>query len=496
MAEIPTFRLSEFTKILEDFFAKKFYGRKANIIAEISSHKRYPSKRWHFFDVVEKAKNEDRLLAKMNAVAWKEGYSRIESFERETGQTFTDGIEVLLTCELSFTGSYGLKLTVLDIDASFTLGQLEQRKREVLRKLLDRHPKTVSYRDGTYVTANQGLLMPRVIKRVAVVSSPGAAGYEDFIHTLESNVFGYTFRLDKYYAPVQGRDAANMLTRRLAELRERQNDYDLIVMLRGGGAQTDLFVFDDYALNREIARMPVPLWTGIGHQRDITIADLFAHTSHKTPTRVAEAIVQHNRTAEDALLDLRERVLFAGRENLEASRSLLRQASLRLTARAPRLLNRRKEGLTELGNRVKSAGTVRVVNRRNELREQRQTLKWLAEQRIRTERRELHSIAAELGDLAQARLKAAKRELAEQKRILPSRALHILKWQKGLLGHASSILKMADPENILKRGFALIKLEGRVVADPSSIPQNQEIEIVTHARELRANVTANKKREA
>lgn len=496
MADIPTLRLSELTKSLEDFFAKKFYGRKVNVIAEISSHKAYPSKKWHFFDLVEKAKNEDRLVAKMSAVAWRDGFSRIEVFERETGQRFTDGIEVLLTCELSFNGLYGLKLTVVDIDTAYTLGQLEQHRREVLRKLLDRHPQHVSYREGAYITANQGLLLPRIVKRVAVVSSPGAAGYEDFIHTLSSNVFGYTFVLDKYYAPVQGRDAARLLTRRLAELETRANDYDLVVVLRGGGAQTDLFVFDDYALNREIARLPIPLWTGIGHQRDVTIADLFAHTSHKTPTRVAEAIVQHNRAAEDALLDLRERFLFAGRENFEMSRTLLRQASIRLTARAPRLLGLRKEQLSEKGNRVKSAGAMRVVNRKNELNAYKQQLTWRADQLLRNERRELAGMTADLGRLSRDRLKGAARDLNDQKRILPVRALHILKWQKGLLGHASSILRMADPENILKRGFALLKHEGRVVADPSSIPQNQEIEIVTHTHALRAKVTANKKRES
>lgn len=462
MAHGAPMKLSELTGSLESWFEKRFTGRHVQVIAEVSNHKAYAARNWHFFDLIEKAPGADRLVAKMSAVAWRPGFLAIQQFEKETGQRFTDGIEVLLTCELSFSGQYGLKLTVLDIDPAYTMGQMERRRREILQRLLSRHPQHVQLREGTYLTTNQGILTRSVIRNIAVVSSPGAAGYEDFMHTLTNNAFGYTFAIDAYYARVQGLEAAPMLARRLVEIAEKSNSYDLIVIIRGGGAQTDLFVFDDYTLNREIASHPVPIWTGIGHQRDVTIADLFAHTSHKTPTKVAEAILRVNREAEERVAMLRERLLTSARECLKTKKETLSRASLTLTGRTPSLLRDRNRALLDLTGRARAAARRELEQRHSELSTFRRLLLTHGRFALRNAERSIVELKLRLSPLAQRQLRQRVEQLETMRKMMA----------------------LADPDRILRRGFALIRHEGKLITTASDLPKGAKLEVQLHREQL------------
>lgn len=455
MANGQPMKLSELTGSLETWFEKRFKGRQVQVIAEVSNHKAYPSRQWHFFDLIEKAPGADRLVAKMNAVAWRPGFLAIEQFEKTAGQRFTDGIEVLLTCELAFNGQYGLKLNVIDIDPAYTMGQMERRRRETLQRLVLRNPRHVQLKDGAYVTSNQGVLNNVVIRRIAVISSPGAAGYEDFMHTLTNNAFGYTFSIDAYYARVQGLDAAPMLARRLAEIASQPDNYDLVVIIRGGGAQTDLFVFDDYVLNREIAMHPIPVWTGIGHQRDVTIADLFAHTAHKTPTKVAEAILHLNRSAEERVAFLRERLLASAREGVKNKRQALSKASLTLTGRAPALIRDKNKAIIDLTGRMRAAARRSVEHTRSELNSSRRIL-------------------ATHGRFA---LLNAERSVAEVKKRLEPLAQRQLRRHAERLEALRKMVALADPERVVKRGFALIRFEGKVITSAAELPLGAKLDL-------------------
>ena len=274
------------------------------VLADVASHKFHAPKGFHYFDLVEKG--DRNLLAKVNAVAWSEGAARIRDFERQTGQRFGDDIHVLACVRVDFHALYGLKLTLIDVDAHFTLGQLEAQRQAVFERLLQEAPKDVWKVGDRYMTSNKTLRLPRVIQRIAVVASERSAGYEDFRHSLTSHSLGYSFRLTPFDTLVQGPSNAIAIVRRLAEISTRQDEFDAVVIVRGGGAQTDLLIFDQYEVARAVAGLRIPVLTGIGHLRNETITDMMAHTATKTPTECADTIINHNRSFEDQLLQLRQ----------------------------------------------------------------------------------------------------------------------------------------------------------------------------------------------
>ncbi|WP_306642866.1 exodeoxyribonuclease VII large subunit [Sanyastnella coralliicola] len=464
--ESPTLKLSELTNALDDFFQKRFSGRTFWVIGEVSGHKAYPNRSWHFFDLIEKEEGADRLKAKMQVVAWSPGFAAISRFERETGQRFTSGLEVMIKAEVSFHQQYGLKLTVIDMNAAFTMGQMERKRRETLEKLVKRYPDFIQKVGDTFHTQNQDLALPRIIKRIAVITSPGAAGYEDFMHSLEGNPYGYTFHVDLFFSRVQGLEAGITLSRRMYEISSNPDPYDLAVMIRGGGAQTDLFVFDDFGLNREVAKSEVPLWAGIGHQRDQTIVDLFCHTSHKTPTKVAEAILLHNRRSEEHVAGLREALMISGKEIIDQNKSELRQTSLSISALVPRILHRQQRSIAEFFNVIQRYGVKNISSRKTAL----------------------NVLFASIKPTLRARILHENRQVFEKQSKLIQLQEHQLDREHMKLEQIQQIIRLSDPRKLLKKGYTLLSVDGKIVKDASELKAGDAIEIETHAEKIAAEV--------
>ena len=235
------------------------------------------------------------ILAKFSGSAWGTGSQKIAEFEKATGQRFTGGLNVLVKVTVKYQAAYGLQLTLQDIGINFTLGALEQQRQATLLRLVKDNAEHIRIEDGRLKTSNQSLVLNRVIQRIAVISSSTSAGFQDFQHTLENNGWGFSFTVDPYFALIQGDHNAAGLVDKIIEVYRSGVSSDALVIIRGGGAQTDFLIFDHYAIARAIARFPIPVITGIGHQKNETIADLVAHTATKTPTKAAEFIIAHNR---------------------------------------------------------------------------------------------------------------------------------------------------------------------------------------------------------
>ena len=202
-------------------------------------------------------------------------------FEQETGQSFTSGIKVLVEVSVEFHELYGYSLTVLDIDPTYTVGDMERKRREILRQLEE---------EGV-IDLNKELEIPMLPQRVAVISSATAAGYGDFCNQLANNPRGYGFRTELFPAIMQGERVEESVIAALDAIYERMEEFDVVVIIRGGGATSDLSGFDTYALAANVAQFPLPIITGIGHERDDTILDMVAHTRVKTPTAAAEYLI-------------------------------------------------------------------------------------------------------------------------------------------------------------------------------------------------------------
>ena len=248
-----------------------------------------------YLDLIEK--NGDYLYAKIRATIWCNTFRGLGGwFESMTGEALRPGLKVLAQVSVSFHHLYGLSLNVKDIDAQYTLGERALKRQEVVNQLVE---------DGVF-DMNQGLSLTDTPQKLAVISSPTAAGLEDFMEQLKENRFGYGFSVDLFKAKMQGNEAGDSIIQALHQVfihceQEQETNYDCVIIIRGGGAQVDLDCFDSYDVAAHVAQFPIPVVTGIGHERDETVIDLIAHTRMKTPTAVAEFLVGRLHTFEVSL---------------------------------------------------------------------------------------------------------------------------------------------------------------------------------------------------
>ena len=265
---------AEIQEVVENDLLERYWVR-----AEIASL----SARGHcYMELVEKAE-DNMLAAKVRATCWSNVYSLLSAyFIQETGQTLRVGMQVLVEVSVTFHPVYGLSLNVWNIDPTYTQGDLAKQRQATISRLTE---------DGV-MDLQQSLKLPTLIHKVAVISAADAAGYGDFCDQLQNNRFGVKFELELFAATMQGDHAPKSIIKALNEIVSEEEKWDIVVIIRGGGATTDLGCFDDYELASHCAQFPLPILSGIGHTRDMSIVDMVAHTSVKTPTAAAEWLIE------------------------------------------------------------------------------------------------------------------------------------------------------------------------------------------------------------
>lgn len=235
-----------------------------------------------YIELVQKAERGNALLAKARGTIWANVYKILKPyFEQATGQLFTAGLKVLLQVSVEYHEQYGLSLTVQDIDPTYTLGDMARRRREIILQLEE---------EGV-LTLNKELALPVLPQRIAVISAAGAAGYGDFCDQLLGNPYGFVFYPRLFPAVMQGDRVEETIIATLDRIAAQRERWDVVVIIRGGGATSDLSGFDTYDLAVNCAQFPLPIITGIGHERDDTVLDMVAHTRVKTPTAAAEHLI-------------------------------------------------------------------------------------------------------------------------------------------------------------------------------------------------------------
>ena len=360
-------RLSQLTATVAAAVNKAFAQQQFWVVADVTSHTFKSESDYHYFDLVEKDPNSNRLIAKISAKAWGSGSDSIANFQLITGQRFTNNIQVLVQVSVQYHAVYGLQLNLIDIDVHFTLGVLEQQRLATLEKLLLENPDFIEKAGDLYITHNKRLPLPRVIQRIAVVSSKTSAGWQDFRHTLENNANGYNFFVDDYFTVVQGEANVQQLVDRLVDVFRSGKPYDAVVIIRGGGAQTDFLIFDHYLVGKAIAKFPIPVITGIGHQKNETIADLMAHLATKTPTKAAEFIIGHNRTFEEALVVFQKNIIIKSQQQFSGGFQRLGQLHSLIVNQSRSVLYSRSIELTTLASNIKTFRSIFIKNQQTHL---------------------------------------------------------------------------------------------------------------------------------
>lgn len=235
-----------------------------------------------YLNLIEKPDEESNPIAEMRAIIWANKYRLIASyFEDETGCQLSVGMKIMVLVTVEFHPVYGMSLCITDINPVYTIGEDEKRRMNIIRQLEE---------DGV-MDMNKSIELPSVVQRIAVISSETAAGYQDFMSQLANNQYNIAFQTELFSAYMQGEQTESSIVAQLENIAQRESDFDAVVIIRGGGSRADLRWFDNYNIANNIAQFPLPVITGIGHDKDQSISDLVANTSVKTPTAAAEFII-------------------------------------------------------------------------------------------------------------------------------------------------------------------------------------------------------------
>ena len=329
----------------------------------------------HFYgELVQKDEESDRIIARARITCWSRTYNLLRlRFQKEAGEALRKGLQVKLLVKVNFHEQYGYSLNVLDIDSTFTLGDLARRRREILIQLEN---------DGI-LHDNQELPLPRLLRRIAVVSSATAAGYGDFCHQLEQNDYGFHFDVRLFPSVMQGDGVPEGIISALEAIlspslgEDGGGHFDLVVIIRGGGASSDLSDFDSYELAACIAQYPLPVVTGIGHERDETVLDYVAHTRVKTPTAAAAFIIEHQ--AEEAALldDLYQRITHSARERIQREKQRMERQQAVLPLLFTNAIQGKQSRLALLRQRLLAACPGRIEREQHRLQLMKQRLESL-----------------------------------------------------------------------------------------------------------------------
>lgn len=274
-----------------------------------------------YIELVQRDEATGELVAKARGTIWARIYSLLSPyFLEQTGHRFTQGLKVLLQVSVNFHELYGYTLDVCDIEPAYTIGDMARKRQMVIRQLTD---------EGV-INLNKELPFPLLPQRVAVISSSAAAGYGDFCDQLHNNAYGFVFYTRLFPAPMQGNGVEQGIIDALDSIARDSDFWDVVVIIRGGGAVSELSCFDTYELANNCAQFPLPVVTGIGHRRDESVLDIVAHTSAKTPTAAAELLIHAMLAQAGWLADVQQGVVSAVRSRVDAEKLRLQSLVQRI----------------------------------------------------------------------------------------------------------------------------------------------------------------------
>lgn len=324
-------KLSDLVGEIQETIQDRFEGEVYWVSAQITNVKKYETNRRCYL-TLEEYENGNKT-AEIKAVFWSNAYNEIEKFESTTKQVFKNGIEIICKVKVRFHNVYGLNFDILAIDVAHTLGSVELERQKTIERLLKENPTTIQLFDGVFRTYNNRLPLPPLIKNIALITAPNSDGQRDFLQEIKNNKHGYTFIIKEFLTTIQGDNAHQLISEQLKFVEQDKTPFDVVAIVRGGGSQTDFKPFDDYELSKYVAGFPIPIFTGIGHDRNQSIIDLMAR-EQKTPTKVASLIIEHNFEFENKLIylkttlnDLVNRQIQNAKDRLEYAKRMVKLSS-------------------------------------------------------------------------------------------------------------------------------------------------------------------------
>ncbi len=337
--------LEEIDYTIKKHFDKEYYWVSARTI----NVKKYETVRRCYL-TLEEIENQNKK-AEIRAVFWANYYHEIESFEKLTKQEFKDGTEIICKVKVRYHKIYGLNLDIIKLDFAHTLGLIEIERINTLERLVKENPKIINLFEGNYKTLNNCLRIPRIFTKIALITAPNSDGQRDFLQELKKNKHGYTFSVTEYLTTMQGETASKLILEQLENIKKNKDKFDAVAIVRGGGSLGDLKPFDNYDLAKYVASFPIPIYTGIGHDRNQSIVDLMVR-EQKTPTKVASTFVEQNFTFENNLIEVKNKFFVLVDEIIKQAIEDIKDAKSIIKLSSPQAILNRGFAIIMCGNKI------------------------------------------------------------------------------------------------------------------------------------------------
>lgn len=399
-----------------------------------------------YLELVEKDQLSDKIIAKSKATIWAGTCSHLMPyFESVTGETLRVGMKVLVRANVEMSELYGFSLNILDIDAQYTMGDIAQQRAKVIEQLT---------LDGV-IEMNKRLELPLVIQRVAVISSATAAGWGDFRNQIEDNEHNYDIQLELFPALMQGDGASASIIDALNQIFARIDEFDAVAIMRGGGSKSDLSCFDQYDLAYNAVQFPLPIITGIGHERDDSVLDLVANVRLKTPTAVATFIIDRMASFEHDLDEKFNYLIELSRQKIDSNMQRIDMASQRYLLAIRNSISIQSQRLGNIDVAMKSA--------------LRRSFDWHIMR--------ISSYEQKMAMLPKIMLNAEFMRVGQLFQRLDSSVKGYFDLRQKQLEKIETINCQLDPQNVLKRGYAIVTSKGKTVKSDSQVKSGDELTI-------------------
>jgi exodeoxyribonuclease VII large subunit len=397
-----------------------------------------------YLELIEKHPDEISIRSRVKAVIWSSRFRFLKSFfENSTSESLREGLKILIRVKIEYHELYGLSLVINDIDPAFTIGEMALKRQQILKKLEE---------EGV-LTMNKDLDFPVVPQRIAIISSRNAAGYTDFVKHLTGNSYGYVFYTVLIETPMQGNETEGGVIKALEKIAGHLEKFDLAVIIRGGGSQTDLSWFDNYNIAYYITQFPLPVITGIGHEKDLSVTDIVAFRSLKTPTAVADYLIECMNNADIRLIEMGKDITDKSQLILEENKKRIDSSRLKLIPVARIMIAEFKEELSGIKIDMISTGKEYIM---------RAGL-FPANQMSRL-------------------ISGARSHISSNSSLLISRNQSLVSHSKNCLNNFNNkmavlenSLKILDPQNVLKRGFTITSLNGKIIKQSVQVKKDDLI---------------------
>ena len=411
-----------------------------------------------YMELIERNEVSKQTVAKSSAALWRSNVSTLfNRFTSATGQELRQGIKVMLYVEVSFHEVYGASLIIHDIDPTYTLGEAEIQRRETINRL---------EKEGL-MQLNKELPLPSVAQRVAIVSSATAAGYGDFMDEISGNEYGYDYALKLFPAAMQGSGSEESIVSALNSIYVRSEEFDCVVVIRGGGSVSDLSCFDSYLIAQKIAQSPILVITGIGHDRDVSIADMVSGVSLKTPTAVARFLIDNLAEYDTMLSEQRAFVEDLFNEYCSNERELLTQKSHYLQNVVSGMVRDREVYFTQKYEMLRHGVDSYITNRNRELESSRAVIINSSKSQIFEKQKYIISLHDKLKQLTATTIDNTRSKLELQ---------------------ASNVSRF-DPAHIFALGYSLAKIEGESLRSTKQVKVGKEIDLQLLDGGIKATIT-------